>query len=319
MTTSVAVVDHRFADLEIERRILADAGLEMIDAGRGERGAMLSLCAGAAGLLLGPRLRIDEEALSTLVRCRAIVRYGVGTDNVDVAAAVRRGIVVANVPDYCAEEVATHALAMILAIDRRLFALDRSVREGRWELGTGTGIRRLSECTIGIIGFGRIGEALGGRAAGLGLRVLVVDPLRSSTDIEAAGATRSTLETLLHESDFISIHAPKLAGAPPIIGSSEIAAMKRGAVLINVSRGGLVDEGALAEALATGQLGAAAIDVTEPEPPARDGPLFTAPDLILTPHAAWYSTAAAAELRQKAAQEVARMLTGGAALHPVTE
>jgi D-3-phosphoglycerate dehydrogenase len=312
----VAVLDHRFADLDIEREVLASVDATVIDT-RGLSGQpLVEACADADGILIGARLRLDGPLLDQLRHCRVIVRYGVGVDNVDVAAASARGITVANVPDYCVEEVATHAIAMVLALNRRLIALDRTVRQGRWELGPGAGMRRLSECTLGLIGFGRIGEALGRRAVALGMRVVAADPARPPEQIEAAGAVPVSLDSLLRESDFVSIHAPKI-GADPILGAAEIATMRSHACVINVARGGLVDEGALAEALRDGRLAGAGVDVIDPEPPSLDASLLSAPNVILTPHSAWYSTSAATDLRRKAAEEVARVLSGRAALHAV--
>ena len=312
----VAVVDHRFADLEIERRVLTTVGATVIDMRSFDEARVVAECSDVDGILVGPRIRLDEAFFAQLRRCRVIVRYGVGFDNVHVAQATARSIIVANVPDYCVEEVATHAVAMILALNRHLFALDRSVRQGHWELGPAVGMRRLSTCTLGLLGFGRIGEAVGRRARALGLRVLVSDPFRSRKDIEAAGAIPSSLEAILDESDFVSIHAPK-EGAQPLLGAIEIAAMKPGACVINVARGGLVDHVELAKALHAGNLGGAAVDVTDPEPPAPNDPILSAPNVIITPHSAWFSAEAAVELRRKAAEEVARVLGGAAPLHAV--
>jgi D-3-phosphoglycerate dehydrogenase / 2-oxoglutarate reductase len=279
--------------------------------------AARAACVDAEAILIGPRLRFDEERIAALRRCRVIVRYGVGYDNVDVAAATERGIAVAIVPDYCIEEVATHALAMVLALNRQLAALDHSVREGRWQIGDRPGIRRLSESTLGIVGFGRIGEALGRRALALGMHVVATDTFRPAGEIEASGARAVTLPELLACSDFVSVHAAKSADAPTIIDAAALAQMKPTAYVVNVARGGLVDEVALDEALRSGRLAGAALDILDPEPPPPDAPLLSAPNVLVTPHAAWYSATAIQELRRKAAEEAARVLAGGDALHPV--
>lgn len=238
-------------------------------------------------------------------------------DNVDVEAATSRGIVVANVPDYCVEEVATHALAMILALNRDLISLDSSVRGGQWQIANRRSVRRLSECTLGIVGFGRIGEALARRAGALGMTVVASDPVRPQPDVESAGAQLVALEGLLARSDFISLHAFKSHGDGPILDADAIRHLKVGAFVVNVARAGLIDEVALAEALAEGRLGGAALDVVDSEPPTLDSQILSAPNLIFTPHVAWYSTTAIVELRTKAAEEVARILGGGGARHPI--
>jgi D-3-phosphoglycerate dehydrogenase len=313
----VVAIDHRFGDVAVEEAVLREVGASVVDAASLSPDDAAAACVDADAILIGPRLRFDEARIAALRRCQVIVRYGVGYDNVDVAAAAERGIAVAIVPDYCVEEVATHALAMILALNRQLAPLDHSVREGRWEIGEQRAMRRLSESMLGIVGFGRIGEALGRRALALGMNVVATDPVRPAAEIEASGARRVTLAELLAGSDFISVHAAKSADAPPILDAAGLAQMKPTAYVVNVARGGLVDEVALDEALRSGRLAGAALDILDPEPPPRDAPLLDAPNVLVTPHAAWYSTTAIQELRRKAAEEAARVLAGGDALHPV--
>ena len=314
---TVVAIDHRFPDVAIEQAVLGRLGADVLDATTLESNRAADACADADAILVGPRLRFDTQRLSTLSRCRLIVRYGVGYDNIDVEAATARGISVAIVPDYCVEEVATHALGLILALNRQIPSLDRTVREGRWQIGDRPVMSRLSEATLGIIGFGRIGQALASRAIALDMTVLAADPVRPPRDIEACGARSATLEELLPVSDFVSIHAAKTPGMGPILDAHAIQQLKPTACVVNVARGGLVDEAALAEALVGGRIGGAALDVTDREPPAAGSAILSAPNVIFTPHAAWYSPTAVRELRQKAAEEVARVLGGGAALHAV--
>jgi D-3-phosphoglycerate dehydrogenase / 2-oxoglutarate reductase len=313
----VVTVDHRFEDASIEQTVLAKIGARVIDAAAMDPAAAAAACTDADAIIVGPRLRFDKDRLASLSRCRVIVRYGVGVDNIDVGAAASRGIVVANVPDYCIEEVATHALAMILTLNRDLPALDRSVRAGNWHIGAQTVIRRLSELTLGIVGFGRIGEALARRAVALGMTVVASDPLRSRIDIEAAGARHGSLQDVWETSDFVSIHASKGLGAECVLDADAIGSLKRGAYVVNVARGGLIDEVALAAALEEGRLAGAALDVTWPEPILRSAAILRAPNVIITPHVAWYSVTATVELRRKAAEEVARVLLGNAPLNAV--
>jgi D-3-phosphoglycerate dehydrogenase / 2-oxoglutarate reductase len=316
-TRTVVAIDHRFGDVSVEEAVLREVGASVVDAEALAPDAAAAACVDAEAILIGPRLRFDEERIAALRRCRVIVRYGIGYDNVDVAAATARGIAVAIVPDYCIEEVATHALAMVLALNRQLAPLDRSVREGRWQIGERPSIRRLSESTLGIVGFGRIGEALGRRALALGMQVVATDPMRPALEIEASGARSVALAELLRISDFVSVHAAKSADSPAILDAAALAQMKPTAFVVNVARGGLVDEAALDEALRAGRLAGAALDILDPEPPPPDAPLLTAPNVLVTPHAAWYSVTAIQELRRKAAEEAARVLAGRAALNPV--
>jgi len=308
---SVVVADHRFGALDVERAILGD----VVDAGGLGHAEALALCARAEAVLVGARLPLDAAAIGTLERCRAIVRYGVGVDNVDVDAAADAGIWVAYVPDYCIDEVAEHAIALLFALNRQLLALDAAVRADRWGIPAGLEVHRLSTRTLGVIGFGRIGEAVGRRAAALGLTVLAYDPVRPPEQIEAAGARACTLDELLAEADYVSLHAPRLGDAA-ILSAERIAAMKPGACVINLARGGLIDEPALIAALTEGHLGGAALDVAQAEPLRVGDPLLDAPNVLLTPHAAWYSAESVTELRTKAAHEVARVLAGEPPLHP---
>jgi D-3-phosphoglycerate dehydrogenase len=310
----VAVVDHRFAALDVERAELAPLGHEVLDGAGLDREAALALCARADAVLVGARLRLDAAAMARLGRCRVIVRHGVGVDNVDVAAAQARGIWVAYVPDYCVEEVADHSIAMLLGLNRCLAGLDRRVRDGRWGIPPGLPVRRLSTRVLGIVGFGRIGEAVGRRAAALGLEVLATDPARPAADVHAAGATPVELDELLARADYVSLHAPRLPGGT-VLDADAIARMKPGACVINVARGGLVDEAALLDALNDGRLGGAALDVAVAEPLGADDPLLSAPNVIVTPHAAWYSLESVLDLRTKAVREAVRVLAGDAPLH----
>jgi D-3-phosphoglycerate dehydrogenase len=312
--TLVVAVDHVFPDLEIERSVLG----EVRDARDLDREQTLAACADADAILAGARFRFDADAIGRLEQCKAIVRYGIGVDNVDTDAATRARVWVACVPDYCVEEVADHALALVFALNRRLAELDGLVRESRWGIPPNLGVRRLSSCTLGIVGFGRIGETVGRRAAALGMRVLACDPVRPPAEIGAAGATPATLDELLAAADFVTLHAPPSSDGP-IIGARELALLKESAVLVNVGRARLLDEDALIAALRAGALAGAGIDVPAREPLAPPHPLLELPNVLVTPHAAWYSLESIVELRTKAAEEAARVLRGERPRHPVNE
>jgi D-3-phosphoglycerate dehydrogenase / 2-oxoglutarate reductase len=253
--------------------------------------------------------------LDALPRCRLVVRYGVGVDNVDVEAAAARGVWVANVPDYGRDEVADHTLALALAVLRGVVALDRSVREGHWDLEAARPLRRLSALTYGVVGCGAIGTAMAGRAAGLGMRVLGYDVprVRSAPPIE-----RVPLDELLSSSDVVSLHAALTPATRHLLGAEALRRMRPSAFLVNTARGGLVDAAALLAALDAGELAGAALDVLEGEPPDELGwRLARHPKVVMTPHAAWYSEEAFHTLKTEVAREALRVLEGGKPRSPV--
>ncbi|HEX2375247.1 MAG TPA: C-terminal binding protein [Actinomycetota bacterium] len=271
--------------------------------------------AGDADVLINQYAPITAEVLDALPRCRLVVRYGVGVDNVDVEAAAERGVWVANVPDYGRDEVADHTLALALAVLRGVVALDRSVREGTWDLAAARPLRRLSALTWGVVGCGAIGTAVAGRAAGLGMRVLGydVDQVRSEPPIE-----RVSLEELLEAADLVSLHAALTPDSHHLVGAAALARMRPTAFLVNTARGGLVDSGALLAALDVGELAGAALDVLEGEPPDELGwRLARHPRVVATPHAAWYSEEAFSTLKTEVAREALRVLEGGQPRSPV--
>jgi D-3-phosphoglycerate dehydrogenase / 2-oxoglutarate reductase len=316
--STVAIVDHRFGALDVERRILAAVGADVLDCAGMDPADALAACVDADAVIVGARLRLDAASISTLTRCKVIVRYGIGFDNVDAEAAAAKGIWVAIVPDYCIAEVADHTIASLLSLNRGLITLDGLVRGGSWGIPPGFPTRRLSECVLGLIGFGRIGESVGRRAKSFGMRVLAHDPGRPEAEIRAAGAEPFAIDEMLPLVDYVSLHAPRM-GDQPILDARRIGMLPQGAGVINVARGGLIDEQALIKALEDGNVGAAALDVANAEPVKVDDALLSAPNVIITPHAAWYSREAIIELREKAAAEVARALDGTPPLHPVNQ
>jgi D-3-phosphoglycerate dehydrogenase len=315
----VAAMGHRFPDLSVEREILRPVGATLLDLKGLDAPEAVARAALADVVLLGTQVRLDGAAIAGLTRCRAIVRYGIGTDNVDVAAARRRGIQVANVPDYCVEEVSTHALALILALNRRLAEADALARQRRWSDGVALlGTRRLTGTALGVVGFGRIGSRVCAKAAALGMRVLVADPYVGAGQVEAAGGRLVALDELWGQVDALTLHAPLTPGTYHMVNRDTLSRVRAGLILVNVGRGGLVDEVALAEALVQGRVRAAGLDVLESEPPAADHPLLGAPGVLLSPHSAWLSDEAVLDLRTKAALQAVAVLNGGTVSHPVS-
>ncbi|MFV0425688.1 MAG: C-terminal binding protein [Beutenbergiaceae bacterium] len=272
--------------------------------------ALIGACADADALLV-LREPITRKVIQTLDRCQVISRFGVGLDSIDLEAAAEAGIVVTNVPDSNAEEVATHALAMMLHLTRRLAQFDRGVRDQNWDaMSIGAGIRRPGATTVGIVGLGRIGRLVAQRAAALGFRIVGFDPLLEPEQIAQLGIVSSDLDTVFADADVVSLHIPLTAQTQNLVDAQRIARMKPGAILLNVSRGGIVDEQALAQALVDGHLGGAGLDALVDEPPAADHPLLRAPRTLFSPHAAHYSEQSYAEVRTRAFADVAAVLRG---------
>ncbi|ADB48972.1 C-terminal binding protein [Conexibacter woesei] len=307
----VLVTPHKFEDLSVEHEVLAPTGARIVEAG--SPAEFRQRAPEADVLLVNAVAPIDSALIATLTRCKAIVRYGAGVDNVDVASAAAAGIQVANVLDASVEEVANHALALALALLRRLRPVHDATARGEWPTAAVHGTRRLSALTCGVVGVGRIGTATAARFEALGLRVVASDPV-----VTDAPWPLLPLADLLAQADVVSLHLPLTDGTRHLLGAAELEAMRPGAILVNVSRGGLVDEAALARQLQRGALGGAGLDVFEDEPIPATHPLCSSPGALLTPHIAWYTEEAARDVQRKAAQEAARVLTGRPLLSPVT-
>ena len=308
-TYKVVITDHRFQNVDIQREVLAQAGAELVVGQAKTEDDIIAIVKDADGVLCA-RATITEKAINAMERCKVIVRYGVGVDTVDVAAATRRGIMVSNVLDYCVEEVSDHALALILCLARKVVFSARRVQAGEWSLDYLRPLKRLSGQTVGVIGLGRIGRALADKAAAIGFKVLAYDPFVGKAGTWTAGMTFVELETLLKESDYVSLHAPLTAETQGMIGAAEIRLMKPSASIVNVSRGALIDESALVQALQEKRLAGAGLDVLVKEAADPNNPLQRMEQVIVTSHTAFYSEEAIQDLQKKAAQKVAAVLSG---------
>lgn len=311
----VYVTDNRHGNYEIERRILAEVGAEVIVRDCGTKEKLLKDCADADGLLLD-MAPCDAEVINGLRHCRVINRYGVGYDNVDIAAATARGIQVTYVPDYCMEDVSDHALALMLSCLRQVAYRDRSIREGKWNL-RGRSFR-LAGKTLGVLGFGRIARTLVKKCGGFGFaRVLVYDPYVPEEAMRDCGAEKADLEEVLAQADFLSIHMPVTPETRGIINERTLNRMKSTAILINTSRGQLVDDEALVTALRQGRILAAGLDTHNQEPLTPENPYCALDNVILTDHTAYSTEEGVIELKTKAAQNIAAVLSGRAPAYPV--
>jgi len=266
----------------------------------------LSECGEADGLLVQYGA-FSRRVIEGLPRLRVLVRYGVGVDGVDLDAATERGIPVVNVPDYGTDEVANHAVALLLALVRKITRLDRQTRAGGWDVFRVGPITRFAGRTVGILGCGRIGAGVAGKLAGFDVRLLGCDPYISTFPPRVQPVS---FDRLLAESDYLTVHCPMTAETHHLIDARALGLMRPTAVLINTARGGIVDTAALVEALQTGSLAGAGLDVLEPEPLDPRSPLLSMEHVIVTPHAAWYSEEGRSDLKRRAAEEAVRVLHG---------
>jgi D-3-phosphoglycerate dehydrogenase len=307
----VVLTDQVFPTVEVEREMLRaiDAEIEILDDSSHESIARRATDADA---LLTTYAAIDARLMESLVRCRIIARYGIGVDNIDLDAAKERGIVVTNVPDYCVDEVADHTIALLLTATRKIVAGDRVVRSGGWGISELRPIHRLRSRTLGLVGFGHIGRAVSVRANALGLSVKIYDPYIAETATEGLDVQRvDDLDELLRQSDIVSVHAPLVPATSGMFDATAIAKMKDGAVLINTSRGPIVQTAAVTDALRAGRLGAAALDVFDSEPP-DPAAIEGLDNLVATPHSAFYSEESIQESQRKAAEAIVDVLQGRA-------
>ncbi len=310
MNRKVLITDYVWPSLDPERKVLEDAGFELVVAPDSSEDTLAGLAEDVDAIMFC-FAQVTEKVLRSASKCLIAARYGIGVDNVDIPVCTELGIVVTNVPDYCIDEVAEHTFGMVLALNRRLVPHDAAVKGGGWSsVALDQPMKRMTGATFGVIGFGRIGRAVGSRAQALGMNVLAYDPmLETGTDVN--GAKSVTLDELLSKSDFMSIHVPLTDETRGMIGTAELASMKQGAIIVNPARGGLIDEMALAAALASGHLAGAGLDVMEPAPPDPDHPLLKQENVIITPHTAFFSQASTLELETRTAQEVVRVVNGG--------
>ena len=314
--TLIAVTDSPFPSLDPAKAALRRVDPELRMAKSASADDILAVARDADAVLV-TYAKLPGELLRQLTRCKAIGRFGLGVDNIDVPAAAELGITVTYVPDYCMQEVSDHAMALLLALARKIPLSNSLVQAGRWEMPAVVPIHRLAGRVLGLVGFGNIPRTLAPKAKAIGLRVLAHDPYVSQETLAAAGVDGVTFDRLLELSDFVSIHAPLLPATRGLFNAEVFRGMKKGAVLINTARGPLVDEDALVAALDSGHLGGAALDVVAVEPLSKDSKLIGRDNVILTPHTAFYSVEALDELQTKCAADVARVLSGEVPIYPV--
>lgn len=308
---TVVVTDYEFSSLDREREILGKVGADLIATRCKSEDELIKIARDADGLLnlyFGP---ISRRVIESLTKCKVISRYGIGVDTIDIPAATDHGIIVTNVPSYCVDEVSDHTMALILCCARKIDLLSRKVKNRKWNFKLSKPIFRLKGKILGLIGFGKIARSVAKKAKVFGFELLFYDPYISEEISEKYQAQSVGLNELLGESDFVSIHAPFNQETRHLLGEEQFGAMKDTAFLVNAARGGIVDTEALYKALREKWIAGAALDVIEGVPPlTSQGSLLGLENVVITPHAAWYSEESITELQTSAAQEVARVLRG---------
>ncbi len=311
----VVITDYDFGDVAVETEILEAAGAEVI-ALQAKRQEDLFDLAPHCVAMMNQYARIGKETITRMRNCEVIARYGVGVDIVDVGTATEKGILVTNVQNYCTEEVADHAIALWLTLARKLPDYDRATHAGVWQWQSGQPVYRLRGRTMGVVSLGKIGQAIVARAQSFGVTVIAYDPYLPREVAAKIGVELVSKPELLARSDYILMQAPMTPNTHHFLSDAEFSVMKPGAILVNTGRGPTVDNKALFRALTEGHLAAAGLDDPEEEPAKRanwtpdDNPLFTLPNVLVTPHAAYYSEESIHAARVTAATQVAKVLTG---------
>ena len=305
----ILITDYAWESLEPESRILAKAGATLIVAKTGEEEELIGLAPEVDGILTCWK-HVTEKVLSTAPRCQVVGRYGVGLDNIDVTHATSTGIVVTNVPAYCQEEVSDQAMALLLSCARKITFYDRAIKAGKYDLQAGVPLYRIAGKTLGIVGFGKNGKTLYRKAKGFELNVIAYDPYLTQEMLEGYDVDLVDMEELLSKSDYVSVHVPLTEDTEHLFDYQAFSRMKPTAIVVNTSRGGVIDSQGLLRALDEGKIAAAGLDVLVQEPPAPDDPLVSHAKTIVTPHAAFYSEESLLELQETAARQVADVLTG---------
>lgn len=307
----VAITDYTFPDLKLEEEVILPAGHEIVAWKEKRTPAELVELVRDVDAVITQFAPVNAEVIAAMQKARVIVRYGIGVDNVDLEAAKARGIPVCNVPDYCIDEVADQTLAFALALTRQVVSNTQKVQGGEWGLATPIDqMRALRDMVVGVVGFGRIGREVASRLKAFKCRIHVYDPVVPAAIIEAAGYHPVSLSQVLSDSDLVTLHCPSTAQTRGMINGESLKSMKQGALLVNVARGDLVDPAALVEALQSGRISGAALDVFSPEPIPAGHPILAMKNVILAAHIASVSVPAVRKLRQTAAGLAAKALRG---------
>lgn len=305
------ITDYSFDQIDVEKDVLEPQGYTLEALKSGKDPVALAALVKDADAVMVQFAPVNAEIIGAMQKARVIVRYGIGVDNVDLKAAAAKGIPVCNVPDYCIDEVADHTLALILAATRQIVPCDNVIKSGQWKLPVPlSALHGLKDMTVGLVAFGRIAREVAARLKPFKCRILVFDPVVPASVVQDAGCVAATLDEVIAQSDLLSLHCPSTEKTKYMINSQSIAKMKKGAILVNASRGTLVDTPAMVAALQSGQLSAAAMDVTDPEPINPDNPLLKLSNVVITPHDASATPQSVKRLRTDVARIAAMALRG---------
>jgi D-3-phosphoglycerate dehydrogenase len=309
-TFKVVLTDYEWPDLELEYKIFNGVGAEFLSAHCRSEEEVINLAQNADAVIT-EYAPITGRVIEKLERCKLISMNAAGYNNIDVDAATRAGILLVNCPDYCTGEVADHTIALLLACARGVVRFDRQIQKGNWDFKSAGKLHRVEGSILGLVGFGGVGQSVAKKAKAFGMETIAFDPYPGDEVFKREGVKRVTLETLLRDADFVSIHSPRTPETENLVSQKEFDTMKSSAYIINTSRGSIINEEALLNALQQGKIRGAALDVMENEPADFENPLFSCKNLIVTPHAAFYSEEAMAEVRTRAAEAVVQLLCNG--------
>jgi D-3-phosphoglycerate dehydrogenase / 2-oxoglutarate reductase len=313
----IAVTDSVFPSLDPAKAALAHLNPTFRMSKSGNADDILEVAKDADAILV-TYAKITPDIIAQLTRCKAIGRFGLGVDNIDLPAAKAKGIAVNYVPDYCIREVSDHTMALLLALIRKIPLSNKLVQAGRWEMPAVVPIRRIEGTVLGLVGFGHIPRLVAPKAQAFGIKVIAFDPYAKPELFKTAGVESVDFDTLLQRSDYISVHAPLMPATRGMMNAAAFAKAKKGVLIVNTARGPLIDEPALIAALDAGQVGGAGLDVVTAEPLAKDSSLLGRDNVIVSPHTAFYSIEALDELQSKCASDVARVLGGEKAVYPIS-
>lgn len=306
----VVITDTEFGGIEIEKKVFESIGAEVTVLDSMDENVIMQATE-YADAVITEYAKLTAAVIGNMKNCRIITRYGIGVDMIDLDAAAKAGILVANAPDYGIEEVATHTAALILGLARKVVVFDRELKSGKWGYQLGMPIHRLQGETLGLVGYGNISRLVAKYMQGMGMKILAFDPFVSEERMLETGAEKANaLEEILTKSDFVSLHVPLMEETRGMIGEKELKMMKPQAGIVNTGRGGLIDEKALVKALEEDWISGAAIDTFPMEPIQKDNPLLNLNNVIVTPHCAFYSEESLQNLQRIPAEEAVRVLTG---------
>lgn len=318
----VVITDYDFGDINVERKILESIGAQVIGLQSKTEQDLFDVAHDCAAMI-NQYARVGAQTIERMQQCEVIARYGIGVDIVDVDAATNKGIQVTNVQDYCTEEVADHAIGMWLSLARKLPVYDRATHEGVWNWQSGRPIYRTRGRTMGVVSLGKIGQAISARAKAFGVTVIAYDPYVAEEVAAEHDVSLVSKAELLERADYLLMQAPMTPDTHHFLSDPEFEAMRPGAIVVNTGRGPTIDNRALYKALTEGHLAAAGLDDPEEEPAKQanwspdENPLFSLPNVLVTPHAAYYSEESILTARETAASEVARVLTQRKPMFPV--